>query len=180
MEEELKSGAAESNSNNKNINRKQQGRGQGHSRGNHKGKRNHKEKAFKKPELIQKEKFTGRSDDLKGYIYSVVRSKGGVQFTRTTDEIARYAGAKDSVVDSYICTAILTRTEQVSMRPTTPAATGTATAVVPVDQAIFNEEVRQFVGDKAAITAAMKAIYSVASVEAQEQPGLQHFQCLCG
>jgi hypothetical protein len=162
MEGELKSGAAESNSNNDNRG-KQQGRGRGHSRGNNKGKRNNKDEAFKKPDLIQKEKFTGRDDDLEGYIYSIVTSKGGVQFTRTTKEIARYAGAKNSVMGSYIRTAILTMTEQVPSRLTAPAAPATATAVVdPVDQAIFNEEVRQFVKDKAAITAAMKALYSVA------------------
>jgi hypothetical protein len=109
MEGGPKSGAAESNSKNE----KQQERGRGHSRGNNKGKRTNKEKAFNKPEFIQKEKFTGRSDDLEGYIYSVVSTKGGVQFARTTEEIARYAG---SVVGSHIRTAILTMTEQV---PTT-------------------------------------------------------------
>jgi hypothetical protein len=49
-------------------------------------------------------------------------------------------------------------TEQVPMRPTAPTAA--TTTVDPVDQEIFNEEVRQFVKDKAAITAAMKALYS--------------------
>jgi hypothetical protein len=88
MERGLKSGAAESNSNNDNKGR-QQARGRGHSRGNNRGKRNQKDKATKKPDLIHKEKFIGRDDDLEGYIYSVVASKGGVQFTRTTEEIAR-------------------------------------------------------------------------------------------
>jgi hypothetical protein len=158
MEGEAKSAAAESNSKND----KQQGRGRGNQRNNNKGRRNNKEKAPNKPEFIQKEKFTGRSDDLEGYIYSVVSTKGGVQFTRTTEEIARYAGAKYPVVGSHIRTAILTMTEQVPTRPTAPTAASATTTVDPVDQAIFNEEVRQFVKDKAAITAAMKALYSVA------------------
>jgi hypothetical protein len=118
--------------------------------------------ALHKPEFIHKEKFTGRSDDLEGYIYMVVSTKGGVQFARTTEEIARYAGAKYPVVGSHIRTAILTMTEQVPTRPTTPTAASATTTVDPVDQAIFDEEVRQFVKDKAVITAAMKALYSVA------------------
>ncbi len=33
---------------------------------------------------IQKENFTGWSEDLKGYIYDVTTSKGRVAYTRTT------------------------------------------------------------------------------------------------
>jgi hypothetical protein len=112
MEGEIKSGAAESDSNKDNRG-KQQGCGRGHSRGNNKGKRHNKDKAFKIPDLIQKVRFTGREDDLEGYIYSVVTSKGGVQFTRSTEEIARYAGAKYSIVGSYLRIVILTMTEEV-------------------------------------------------------------------
>jgi hypothetical protein len=158
MEGETRSGAAEFNSKND----KQQGRRRGHPRGNNKGKRNNKEKAFNKPEFTHKEKFTGRSDDLEGYVYTGVPAKGGVQFARTTEEIARYAGAKYSKVGSHIRTTIRTMTEQVPTRPNAPTATHASTAIDPVDQAIFNEEVRQFVKDKAAITVAMKALYSVA------------------
>jgi hypothetical protein len=104
MEGEAKSVAAESNSKNE----KQQGRGRGNQRGNNKGRRNNTEKAIHKPEFPHKENFTGRSDNLEGYIYSVVSTKGGVQFARTAEEIARYAGAKYPVVGSHIRTAILT------------------------------------------------------------------------
>ena len=41
---------------------------------------------------IPKEKFMGRSDDLQGFIYDVTTSKGGVAYTRTTEEIARHVG----------------------------------------------------------------------------------------
>ncbi len=44
------------------------------------------------PIHAQKEKFVGRSEDLKGYIYDVTTSKGGVAYTRTTEEVARYVG----------------------------------------------------------------------------------------
>jgi hypothetical protein len=84
-----------------------------------------------------------------------------VQFSRTTEEIARYAGEKHSSVGAYIRTAILTMTAQTPIRPTAPAPTGTPTTVDAVDQAIFSEEIRQFVKDKAAIVAAMKALCSV-------------------
>jgi hypothetical protein len=47
------------------------------------------------------------------------------------------------------------------MRPTASAATGTPPIVEAVDQAIFNEEIRQFVKEKAGIVAAMKGLYSV-------------------
>jgi hypothetical protein len=138
--------------------------GRGNSRGGYKGRRGNKQKGttiYRKPEAAQTEKFTGRSDDLEGYVYTLVSSKGGVQFTRTTKEVARYAGEKYSVVGAYVRTAILTMTEQVPVRPTAPAPDGTPPAVDPVNQAIFNEEIRQFVRNKAAIIAAMKAIYSV-------------------
>jgi hypothetical protein len=39
---------------------------------------------------IPREKVVGRSDALKGFIYDVVTAKGGVVYTRTTEEIARY------------------------------------------------------------------------------------------
>ncbi len=50
---------------------------------------------------------------------------------------------------------------------TTPAVAAVAGAPAvpavpdPIDQAIFNEEIRQYVKEKAAIVAAMKALYSV-------------------
>jgi hypothetical protein len=143
----------------------QKTQGRGNWRGGYKGRRGNKPKQgttiYRKPEVIQKEKFTGRSDDLEGYVYTLVSNKGGLQFTRTTEEVARYAGEKYSVVGAYVRTAILTMTQQVPVRPTAPAPQGTPPVVDPVDQAIFNEEIRQFVRNKAAIIAAMKAIYSV-------------------
>jgi hypothetical protein len=58
-----------------------------------------------------------QDNDLEGYILLVVSSKGGVQFTRTTEEVARYAGGGGySVVGAYVRTAILTMTEQVQYR----------------------------------------------------------------
>jgi hypothetical protein len=52
-------------------------------------------------------------------------------------------------------------TAQTPIRPTAPAPTWTPATVDAVDQAIFSEDIRQFVKDKAAIVAAMKALYSV-------------------
>jgi hypothetical protein len=40
------------------------------------------------PTHVHKKKFVGRSDDLKGFIYDVTNNKGGVMYSRTTEEIA--------------------------------------------------------------------------------------------
>jgi hypothetical protein len=78
----------------------------------YRGKRsyNNKNKSGNKPDAISasKEKFTGQCNDLEGYVYSVTVTKGGVQFSRTSEEIARSAGEKYSSVGAYIRTAILT------------------------------------------------------------------------
>jgi hypothetical protein len=69
----------------------------------HRSRRNHENRANKQkwkegrnetPIHIPKEKFVGCCDDLKGFIYDVMTSKGGVAYTRTTKEIARYVGKK--------------------------------------------------------------------------------------
>jgi hypothetical protein len=52
-------------------------------------------------------------------------------------------------------------TAQVPTRPTVPGETGTPLTVDPVNQTIFNEEIRQFVKEKAGIVATMKGLYSV-------------------
>jgi hypothetical protein len=124
---------------------------------------NNKNKSRNKADAISapKEKFTGQCDNLEGYFYSVTVTEGGVQFSQTTEEIARYAGEKYSSVGDYIRTAILTITAQTPIRPTAPAPTGTPATADAVDQAIFSKDIRQFVKDKAAIVAAMKALYSV-------------------
>jgi hypothetical protein len=93
------------------------------------------------PIHIQKEKFVGRSEDPKGYIYDVTTSKGEVALTRTTEEIARHVGEKYTTIGSYIRTTILTLKVPAPTRPGAPAATGTPAAVHPVDQEIFKEEI---------------------------------------
>jgi hypothetical protein len=49
--------------------------------------RNQKEGNTNTSPYIPKEKFIGRSDDLQGYIYDIIASKGGVAYTRTTEEL---------------------------------------------------------------------------------------------
>jgi hypothetical protein len=73
---------------------------------------------------IQKEKFAGRSEDLKGFIYDVALSKGGAVYTKTTKEIARHVGEKYTTIGSYIRTAMLTLTVPTPPRPIAPIATG--------------------------------------------------------
>jgi hypothetical protein len=128
---------------NDDADKRQQGRGRGNPyRGRRNPRSNNNQRQENKPQPFgSKERFTGRSDDLNGYVDSVATTKAGLQFTRTTDKIARYAGEKYSAVGSYIRTAILTMTAQVPTRPTAPGKTGTPPTVDPVDQAIFNEEI---------------------------------------
>jgi hypothetical protein len=87
--------------------------------------------------IIQKEKFIGRSEDLKVFIYDVVFAKGGVAYTRTTEEIARYVGEKYTTKGSYIRTGILTLVIPAPTRPAAQVATGTPAVVDAVDQEIF-------------------------------------------
>jgi hypothetical protein len=69
---------------------------------------------------VPKEKFTGRSEDLQGFIYDVSTSRGGVAYNRTTEEIARHDGEKYTSVGPYVRTAILTLNVPAPTRPTAP------------------------------------------------------------
>jgi hypothetical protein len=91
------------------------------------------------PTYVPKEKFIGRSDDLKGFIYDVAH-KGGVAYTRTTEEIARYVGEKYTTTGSYIRTAILTLSIPAQTRPTAPVAIGDPPTVNDIEKEIFKEE----------------------------------------
>jgi hypothetical protein len=113
------------------------------------------------PIHIQKEKNAGRSKDLKGYIYNVTTPKGGVAYTRTTKEIARYVREKYTTIGSYIRTAILTLNVPAPTRPTAPTATGTPAVVEAVDQEIFKEEIRMYVKVRATIETTMKSLYDL-------------------
>jgi hypothetical protein len=71
------------------------GDNQGKSNDVKRGRRNrqrtdkHKGSEHHKSVHIVKDKFVGRSEDLKSFTYAVAVSKGGVAYTRTTEEIAR-------------------------------------------------------------------------------------------
>jgi hypothetical protein len=110
---------------------------------------------------VAKEKFTGRSDDLQGFIYDISNSRGGVAYTRTTEEIARHVGEKYTAVGPYIRTAILTLNVPSPTRPTAPTAAGTPPVIDAVEQEIFREKIRMYVKTEAAIDTAMKSLYDL-------------------
>jgi hypothetical protein len=110
------------------------------------------------PTHVQKEKFVGRSDDLKGFIYDVAHNKGGVAYTRTPEEIARYVGEKHTAAGSFIRTAILTLSIPTQRRPSAPVGTGTPPIVDDIKKEIFKEEMRIFVKTKASIESTMKSL----------------------
>jgi hypothetical protein len=117
---------------------------------------------------VHKEKLAGRSEDLQqGFIYDVTASKGGVSYTRTTEEIARHVGQKYNTVGSYIRTAVLTLIVPSATRPTAPATTPSATAGDPpitdpaVEYEIFKEKIRMYVKTEAAIETAMMSLYDL-------------------
>jgi hypothetical protein len=93
------------------------------------------------PIHVAKEKFVGRSEDLKGFIYDITTSKGRVAYTHTTEEIARYVGKKYTTTGSYIRTGILTLNVPRPVRPTAPVATGDPATINLVDQEIFKEKI---------------------------------------
>jgi hypothetical protein len=113
------------------------------------------------PIHVAKEKFLGRSEDLKGFIYDITSSKGGVAYTRTTEEIARYVGEKYTTTGSYIRTGILTLNVPTPVRPTAPVATGTPATVNLVDQEIFKEKIRMYVKIESAVETTMKSLYDL-------------------
>jgi hypothetical protein len=113
------------------------------------------------PPHVHKEKFVCRSDDLKGFIYDFTNNKGGVMYSRTTEEIARYVGEKYTTTGSFIRTAILTLTIPAQARPAAPIGTGTPPIIDPVNLEIFREEIRMFVKTKAAIESTMKSLYDL-------------------
>jgi hypothetical protein len=78
-------------------------------------------------------------DDLKGFIYDVTSTKGGVAYSRTTEEIARYIGEKYTTIGSYIRAAILTLNVPTPARPAAPVSIGDP-AIDIVDQEIFKEK----------------------------------------
>jgi hypothetical protein len=130
------------------------------------GRRNrtHANKPSNSPGIqIPKEKFFGRSDDLKGFIHDVVTAKGGVAYTRTTEEIARYVGEKYTTTGSYIRTGILTLIVPSPTRPSAPAATiaGTPPTVDPVNQEIFKEKIWMYVKIEASIETSLKSLYDL-------------------
>jgi hypothetical protein len=113
------------------------------------------------PTHVQKEKFVGRSDDLKGFIYDVAHNKGGVAYTRTTEEITRYVGEKYTGAGSFIRTAILTLNTPTQRRPSAPVGTGTPPIVDDIEKETFKEETRVFVKTKASIESTMKSLYDL-------------------
>jgi hypothetical protein len=103
----------------------------------------------------------GRSDDLQGFIYDVVTSRGGVAYTRTTKEIARHVGEKHTTIGSYLRTAIMTLSVPAPSRPTAPIGEGTPPVVEAVEQEIFKEKIRLYVKTDVAIETTMKLLYDL-------------------
>jgi hypothetical protein len=103
----------------------------------------------------------GRSEDLKGFIYDISHIKGGVAYTRTTEEIARYVGEKYTSFGSVIRAAVMTLVVATPTRPTAPIADANTGIIDPVDTEIFREEIRMFVKTRAAIESAMKSLYDL-------------------
>jgi hypothetical protein len=121
-------------------------------------KQAHREGAIAPTHHVQKEKFVGRSDDLKGFICDVAHNKGGVACTRTTEEIALCVGEKHTAAGSFIRTAILTLSMPMQQRPSAPVGTGTPPILDDIEKEMFKEEMRMFVKTKASIESAMKSL----------------------
>jgi hypothetical protein len=105
----------------------------------------------------------GRSDDLQGFTYNVVVSKGGVAYMRATEELACHVGEKYTFVGSYVRAAILTLNIPTPTRPTAPEdiMSGSAQTVDEVEKESFKEKIRMYVKTEAAIEMAMKSLYDL-------------------
>ena len=51
--------------------------------------------------------FKGRCDELDGFTYTVTTSKGGLELSKTSEEIARYAGEKYTSIGMYVKNGIV-------------------------------------------------------------------------
>mmetsp|Transcript_6154 Transcript_6154/g.8900 ORF Transcript_6154/g.8900 Transcript_6154/m.8900 type:complete len:151 (-) Transcript_6154:1451-1903(-) len=70
--------------------------------------------------LIPREQFQGRCEDLKGYTYDSVLSKGGMVYTKTTAEIAQHVNTKYNQIGTYLRTALLTSNIPAVPQPVAP------------------------------------------------------------
>jgi hypothetical protein len=107
------------------------------------------------------QKFVGRSEDLKGFTYDVTTLKGGVAYTCTTKEIARYVGKKYTTIGSYIRTAILTLNLAAPTRPTASIAVGTPPTIDVVNAEIFKEKIRMYVKIESAVETTTNSMYDL-------------------
>ncbi len=88
-------------------------------------------------------------------------SRGGVAYTRTTEEIARYVGEKYTTTGAYIRMAILTLNLPAPIRPTAPVAVGTPPTVDLVDLETFKEKIQMYVKIESAVETTMKSMYDL-------------------
>jgi hypothetical protein len=134
------------------------------NRRNHHRNRGNKQKwkdASNTPIHIPREKFLGLPEDLEGFIYDISNTKGGVAYTRTTEEIARYIGEKYISFGSVIRAVVLTIVVATPTRPTALAADITTGNIDYVDTEIFCKGIRMFVKTRAAIESAVKSLYNL-------------------
>ena len=130
-------------------------------RGKHRFRRKKNKGGEQKPPMQEqsasppKDKFTGRCEELNGFIFDISYSKGGLGYIATSEEIARYVGLKNNIVGSYVRTAIMTLVEQTPNKPTATDSTDV------IDTEIFKEEVRMYVKNARAIKIAMKSLYDL-------------------
>ena len=110
--------------------------------------------------------FEGRTEDLKGFVFDVCAGNGGLKYTKTRDELARYAGTFNKDVGPYIREAVMTLMMPTIERPRAPVPVvpgdGTGTVSIdPVDQAIFNEKIKNYVRKEELLVSVMKGFYDI-------------------
>ena len=106
-----------------------------------------------KPAVRDVKKFTGREEELEGFIYDITSAKNTDTYSKTTKEIARYVGTlykhggdvKRSVED---------KTMFPIPPPTKPTAPGLGAAVEGQEaydfkKKVYQEEIKEFVKRKA-------------------------------
>ena len=127
---------------------------------------NRKGRKDKSPTSRDPVTFEGRTEDLKGFVFDVCAGNGGLKYTKTRNELARYAGTFNKDVGPYIREAIMTLNVPTIERPRAPVPTvpgdGTGTVSIdPVDQAIFNEKIKNYVRKEELLVSVMKGFYDI-------------------
>ena len=130
-----------------------------------KGGRNRGRRNNRNPVSKPSNAFKGSTFGLEGFTYTLVNTKGGYYYQRTTKEIARFIGEKYVTIGSNLRTSILTLSTDTPNPPIRPEAKKDGDRkelpIDPMETKIYKERIRMFVKMETSITNTLKGVYNV-------------------